>query len=71
MKNLKMKYQRTKELKIINKPWPKFERSTWCIDAGLDFESATAEVTRKEVDLIVNMHGLDPVYRTVERAFPA
>lgn len=58
-------------MKITNRPWPKFERSTWSIDAGLGFESTGADETGKEVDLTVNKQGPEPVYRTVQRAFPA
>ena len=57
--------------KIINRPSPKVERSTWSIGAGLGFESADFEATGKEVDLMVNIQGFEPVYRTVQRAFPA
>lgn len=57
--------------KIINRPLPKVERSTRSIDAGLNFESANVEATEKDVALTVNMQGLEPVYRMVQRAFPA
>lgn len=47
------------------------DRSTSSIGAALDFESASIEITGKEVDLMDNIHGLEPTYRTVQRAFPA
>lgn len=47
------------------------DRSTSSIGAGLDFESAAIEIIGKEVDLMDNIHGLEPTYRTVQRAFPA
>jgi hypothetical protein len=48
-----------------------FPISIWSIDATLDFESDEVESTGKEVDLIVNIQGLLPVYLTVQSAFPA
>lgn len=47
------------------------DRSTSSIGAGLDFESASIEIAGKEVDLMDNIHGVEPTYRTVQRAFPA
>lgn len=47
------------------------DRSTSLIGAELDFKSASAEITGKEVDLMDSIHGLEPTYRTVQRAFPA
>lgn len=52
-------------------PSSKLERSTWSTGAASDFESADITVTGKEVDLMDNIHGLEPVYRTVHRALPA
>ena len=49
----------------------KVERSTWEIEASLDFESSITGETGKDVDLMVNMQGPAPVYLTVESAFPA
>ena len=54
-----------------NTPSSKVERSTWDIGASLDFESTEFWGTGKDVDLIVNIQGLAPVYRTVQSAFPA
>jgi len=41
------------------------------MEALSDFESTGFWETGKEVDLIVNIQGLAPVYRTVQSAFPA
>lgn len=46
---------------VINRPSPKVERSTWRIGAALDLALSDG-ATGKDVDLIVNMQGLEPVY---------
>lgn len=47
------------------------ERSTWEIGASFDFEPAEMGDTGKDVDLMLSRQGPAPVYRTVQRAFPA
>lgn len=47
------------------------DKSTSSIGAAQDFETAATEITGKEVDLMDNIHGLEPTYRTVQRALPA
>lgn len=58
-------------MKGHNRPLLKVERSTWEIGAASDTASVGIGGTENEVDLIVIIQGSTPVYRTVERAFPA
>lgn len=41
------------------------------MEAASDFESAATVTGGKDGALMVNIQGMEPVYRTVERAFPA
>ena len=58
-------------MKRVNRPSSKVERSTSEIGASLHFESAELGGIGKDVDRMVNIQGLAPVYRTVQSAFPA
>lgn len=57
-------------MEIHNRPSLIVERSTWEIGAASD-NAVEVGGNENEVDLTVIIQGSMPVYRTVQRAFPA